>query len=147
MTFSISLLSEPVSYPELKEKACWGLITIGSFQERFIAALDYWDAADYVRHWKQAIHRIIQPSPNSCLITSMYDPATANFIYWWPMYRIVDTVVIQNQILFLDKLPTPFDPNSPFSYVPKHETVNEDGVQISEWSLSIEELKAFYNEG
>jgi hypothetical protein len=142
-TFSIRLLPEPVSSTELVGKASWGLITIGSFQERFIASLDYWNAADYARHWKQAIRRIIQFSPSSCLITSMYDPVTANYVYWWTMYRINRTVFIQNQIFFLDKLSTPFNPNNPFTSIPERETVNEDGDEISEWSTTVEELEAF----
>ena len=95
--FSIDLLDAPAS--EI-DSGRLGLITIGSYVERFVATTEYWDVTRYRHHWQQAITRIVQGSPTSTLITSMYDPAVANFIYWWPMYRLDQTVKFQNQILF-----------------------------------------------
>lgn len=146
MAFSISLLLEPVPDLEPGVKASLGLIKIGSFQERFSASLMYWNAEDYERHWKQAVARIIKSSAVSCLITSMLDPATANFIFWWPMYCEGDTVFIQNQILFLDQLPSPFDEHAPFSHVPERKILSEDGEKISEWFVSIKDLESFLRE-
>lgn len=147
MTFSIRLLLESVNDLKSSERACWGMIMIGSFQERFLVPLDYWTASDYEGHWKQAATRILQSSTSSCMVTSMYDPATANFIIWWPMYRVGDTVFIQNQILFLDSLSSPFNPNDPFSSIPERRTINEDGEEISEWSVLVKDLESFLQEG
>lgn len=140
MAFSIELLDEPVSDIE---SARLGLITIGSYVEHFVAAIDYWDVTYYRRHWKQALTRIVQGSETSALITSMYDPSVANFIYWWPMYRLGDTVRFQNHILFFNELQTSFDPNDPFRFVPERTIVNMDGEHISEWSASIADLESF----
>lgn len=139
MAFSIDLLDEPAS----DESTRLGLLTIGSYVERFVAATTYWDVTRYRRHWQQAITRIVQGSVTSTLITSMYDPAVANFIYWWPMYRLGHTVYFQNHILFLSELETPFDPNDPFRFVPERIIINSDGEQISEWSASIADLEGF----
>jgi hypothetical protein len=147
MPFSIDLLEETASSIELGKKANWGLLRIGSYVERFVAAMDYWEVADYRRHWQQALTRIIKTSSNSGLITSMYDPAAANFIYWWPMYRVGDTVYFQNHILFLSELVIPFDPDDPFRFVPERTVVNEDGEEISEWSASIGDLESFLSNG
>lgn len=146
MAFSIRLLPEPVPDLEPTEKACWGVITIGAFQERFIASLDYWAAKDYLQHWKQAVNRIVHGSTPSCLVTSMHDPATANFIVWWPMYRVGSVVCIQNQVLFLDSLSSPFNQDDPFSQVSERVVVNEDGEKISEWVISVKDLEAFLKE-
>lgn len=138
MAFSIELLDEPDI-----ESGRLGLITIGSYLERFVAPIAYWDVIHYRRHWRQATTRIVQGSLTSALITSMYDPAVANFIYWWPMYRLGDTVHFQNHILFLNELQTPFDPNDPFRFVPERLVINSDSEKISEWSTSIEDLVVF----
>lgn len=140
MAFSIDLIDEPAS--EI-ESARLGVIIIGSYVERFAAAIDYFDVTRYRRHWHEAITRIVQGSVTSTLITSMYDPSVANFIYWWPMYHLGDIVRFQNHILFLNELETPFDPNDPFRFVPERIIINSDGEQISEWSASIADLECF----
>ena len=138
MAFSIELLDDFAS--DLKSRL--GAITIGSYVERFVAATEYWDITRYRYHWHEAITRILQGSVKSALITSMYDPAVANFIYWWPMYRLGQIVQFQNHILFLNELEQ-FDPNDPFHFVPERITINDDGEKISEWSASIEDLERF----
>src|SRR5262245_1505378 len=139
MAFSIGLIPEPVPNLDPGVVASLGVIQIGYFQERFIASLMYWSADDYKRHWKQAIERILHSSDVSCLITSMVDPATASHIVWWPMYRVNDSVFIQNHILFFDQLQSSFDERNPFSSVTERQTVDEDGNRISEWSVQINE--------
>ena len=143
MAFSIAFLSEPVPSLEVNEPACPGLIELGSFQERFVSSLSYWNVNDYKRHWRQAITRIVESSQKSCLITSMYDPSTANFIFWYPMYRVDDTVFVQNQILFLNQLSAPFDERDPFSFVSERKSVNDEGESLSEWCVQVEELESF----
>jgi CdiI N-terminal domain len=73
----------------------------------------------------------------------MVDPATATYIFGWPMYRVNENVFIQNHILFFDQLQSPFDERNPFSSVPERQTTNEDGDGISEWSVRINELEEF----
>jgi len=140
MTFSIDLLDDPASDIESRKL---GVITIGSFTERFVAATDYWNVTRYRRHWHEAITRILQNYTTSALITSMYDPREANFIHWWPMYRLGDTVQFQHHVLFLNQLDTPFDPNDPFRFVPERVIVNREGQKIIEWSASIADLESF----
>jgi hypothetical protein len=140
MAFSIDLLEEPV--PE-GESVRSGLITIGSYMECFVAPIGYWRVPQYRGHWEEAVTRIVEGSASSTLITSMYDPTLANFIYWWPMYRLDATVYFQNHIFFLNELETPFDPIDPFRFVPERTTINIDGEKISEWSVSITDLESF----
>ena len=125
------------------ESERFGLITIGSYAERFVASITFWDVTRYRRHWQQAIARIVQGSVTSTLITAMYDPAVANFIYWWPIYRLGNTVRFQNHILFLNEIEGSFDPHDPFRFVPQRMIINSDGEKISEWSVSIADLECF----
>src|SRR5262249_7110148 len=104
MAFCIKLLNEPAPDLEPGVVARLGLIKIGAFEEHFVASLMYWNASDYTRHWSQAVERIVRSSTTSCLITSIVDPANSKFLFWRPMYRIGETVFIQNQILFFDQL-------------------------------------------
>jgi len=144
MPFSIKLLQETPVNLVPSQNASYGIITIGSFEERFVATLDYWCAKDYEQHWKQAIGRIVQVSDVSCLITSMHNPAAANFLFWWPMYRVGDTVFFQHHILFFDELPSPFNEHDPYACVPERKILNEDGEAISEWSASVDDLILFF---
>jgi hypothetical protein len=145
MGFSISLFNEIVTDSEISEKNQYGLIQIGDFQERFLASLSYWKPDDYKIHWKNGIRRIIEGADVSCLITSMYDPTTANYIFWWPMYRQGDIIIFQNQILFLNTIRSHFDENNPYEFVGKRRTVNEEGNDLSEWATPIQEITDFFH--
>jgi hypothetical protein len=144
MSFSIGFLPEPVPNLEPGIKACIGQIKIGSFQEKFSASLMHWKPAQYEQHWSQAISRIISSSETSALITSMTNPTLENHIFWWPMYRVDNTIFVQNQILFFDQLASPFNENDPFVHVSQRTVLNEDGERISEWSVPLSELKMFW---
>src|SRR5215211_3287823 len=115
MSFSIRFLTDEVSLPIAQEEVSIGEIKIDDFSERFRASLSYWDQKKYENHWKRAIEGIVDNTTStSCLITSMYDPSIANFIIWWPFYRVGNIVYIQNQIFFLESLQEPFNENTPF---------------------------------
>jgi hypothetical protein len=139
MAFSIKFLHDQIEDLQDGEKTSCGLITIGEFEERFIVPLNFWNASDYEKHWKNAIKRILI-NKSSCLITAMYNPKYANFINWWPLYREHGKVYIQNHILFFKELKQPFDPKNPFTFIPEHERTTEDGEKISEWVTSINDL-------
>jgi hypothetical protein len=118
MAFSIELLSDAILDPATGTEARYGDITLDDFQERFVALTTFWKAVDYERHWRTALQRIVDGARSSCLITSLHSPQESHILFWWPMYRVDDQVLVQNGILFLDKLSTPFDPTNPFTYVP-----------------------------
>ena len=41
----------------------------------------------------------------SALITSVGEPGTANFVFWWPLYADGETVRVQHHVLFLSEHP------------------------------------------
>jgi len=120
-----------------------GRITIGSFKESFISSATHWDANAYREHWHDAIHRVVREGKDSCLITSIADPRSSTRLYWWPMYRDGDTVHVQNGVCFFDQLPSPFDEESPYESVPPRERVGEDGEELSEWDVAVQDLDEF----
>ncbi len=127
------------------EKFSSGKIIIGEFSEDFQASMSYWNRDKYVFQWKQALRRIIGDAKTTALITSMYDPQLANFIFWWILYRDGEDVYVQNHVLFMDDIDDSFDEKCIYDYIPLRETVNEDGDNISEWTTNLKVIKAFLN--
>jgi CdiI N-terminal domain len=115
-----------------------GSIRINSFEESFQADLSYWSAQDYQRSWRQQLLRAVSRRTDSCVITSISDPATANFIEWWLLYPRGEKVAVQNHVLLLQDLAEPFDPQQPERHIPPLERVSDDGVVLSTWDVSVE---------
>ncbi|WP_226963066.1 hypothetical protein [Streptomyces mimosae] len=124
-----------------------GVIRIGDFQEDFHASLSFWSADDYRRSWRSAFVALADDSAaTSCLVTSITDPANSNFIFCWPLYRSGETVFVQNSLIFLEELTSPFDPAEPWHSVLPRETVSEEGRPISEWATTMSALGAFFSD-
>jgi hypothetical protein len=79
-----------------------GVINRDGLVEGFSASLSFWSKEDYHKQWLEAADRLLQPDSRSAFITCMYDPQTANFINWWPAWRVSNFVVVREQLLFLD---------------------------------------------
>ncbi|SFC82503.1 hypothetical protein SAMN05421773_106174 [Streptomyces aidingensis] len=144
--FSIELDAETLFRdPDSEGPEAVGTIRIGEFTEAFRASLAYWSADDYRRSWRLAYHRLESADDAiSCLITSITDPATSNFVFCWPLYREGEQVFVQNSVIFLDELTEAFDPEAPWASVGPRETITEDGDEISEWHTSMDALRAFF---
>ncbi len=143
MTFDISFLSGP-SIREDGWAYAVGTIQGDGLEDYFRANLDYWTQKNYEDHWQKAIKRIVETGRPTALITDMSDPSTANFITWWPMWRLGEEVRMQNQILFLDELDAPFNIADPFSSLTDYNgNLTEEGQRISEWRIPITEMIHF----
>jgi hypothetical protein len=144
MAFSIRFL--PESFQEIEHDPIMeaiGEIVLGEFSELFLASLSFWTKAQYEAHWREALNRIVQNVSPSGLITTMYDPVVANFIFWWPMYRQGSDVIVHNQMLLLMEIEERLDPNNPYSLIPEYYRVSEDGEKVSEWRISIGDVCTF----
>lgn len=120
-----------------------GWIQIGDFAESFEMVFEFWSPQEYQRHWIEAIRRMVDGAEVGALVTSVTNPDTANFLFWWPMYREGNRIIFQNQILFLTELEQPFRLEEYVAFVPRRETINEDGDKISEWAVPLADLKGF----
>lgn len=142
--FSIKFINQPFLDEESGELLCYGEIKIDYFKESFLASLSFWNQANYQAHWKDSLQKIASNNFNqSCLITSMYNPQYANFIFWWILYKEDQIVHIQNHVLFLETISEGFKIENIHSYIPEREIYTEDGETISEWSIDIKEIKDF----
>src|SRR5262245_7128862 len=141
MTFSIGFVGDRTVIDDYNETTLEGAIVIESFEERFFAPVSYWQPADYQRQWKEALRRILTDAETSCLITALRDPASANFLVWWPMYRVDEIIFVQNQLLFLESLPGGFTVQNPFQHIHPRQRVNRHGQGISEWPVPVSHVR------
>lgn len=133
--FSIKLI------PSKTPRTANAEIIIDRHKEITEVPLQYWRREQYRQQWQSALDRIVSGQPTACLITGMYDPKSANFIMWWPMWREGEIVYIQNQILFMDKIRANFNENEPHQYIPKRATVTDEGEKISEWAVKVSDIR------
>ncbi len=144
-SFSIALSKD--QFESDNEMVALGWLKIGEFEENFHASLSYWDREEYLSQWGEALERLEKGKSRSALVTSMYDPETANFIRWWPLYLIGDNVHFQEQILFIPDLEQPFDETDLYKFVQQRETDSEDGGKLSEWTLKLKAIEDFLKSG
>lgn len=129
--FDISFLHTPPA----NHTVCHGRIQIGEFTEVFESPLDYWSKSEYESQWHSGVRRIVEERADSCIITSLTEPSSANFLFWWPIYLDGRHVVFQNQVLFLKQCESEFEANRPWLSLRPRQTMSEDGNRISEWRV------------
>jgi hypothetical protein len=140
--FFITFYGEPDAENRLMRE---GVIRIGGFSEAFEASLVYWTEDDYLQQWQQALARLFAGYEHTCLISSIDDPKQARFLIWWPIYRVGDRVYIQNHLLFFDQLAGGFNEADIYRHVGPRETLDERGNEVSEWSVSLQSVRVFYD--
>jgi CdiI N-terminal domain len=118
---------------------------IGDFTETFVVPLGFWGEADYRASWRRAFEVLEgDPCAVSCLMASMTDPVTSNFLICWPMYREGEDVYVQNAIVLLDEIEGPFDPGAPWGSLGPRRGMDDDGNRISEWATSMGSLREYF---
>jgi hypothetical protein len=123
----------------------FGRIVIGDFTETFVVPLGFWGEADYRASWRRAFE-VLEGDPRavSCLMTSMTDPTTSNFLICWPLYREGEDVCVQNALVFLNEIEGPFDPGAPWGSLEPRRGMDDDGNRISERVTSMGSLREFF---
>jgi hypothetical protein len=139
--FAIEVTEDP---PD-DERERFGRIRLDDFVERFLMDVDFWSPDDYRESWRAACGRLVEAPGDtvSCLVASTCDPTTANYIWTWPLYRVGDTVFVQNHIVFLDELETPLDPTRPWLAIKPRRTHDEEDQRISDWSVPLAAVRRF----
>jgi hypothetical protein len=120
-----------------------GELTLGEDREHFGSVLGFWGVNDYEESWLAALRRLVSGASISCLATSVIDPSNANFLEVWPLYREERDVYVQNSLIFPDQLSHEFNPAAPWESVDPRSVVDEDGQLISEWRVSLDDIREF----
>ncbi|WP_286900114.1 hypothetical protein [Achromobacter sp. UBA2119] len=142
MSFGIFLQHETST--EFGGPVLRGKVEIDDYSEVFFASADYWSRDDYLENWKRSLAEGFLGEGHCALITSMHNPVSSNFVFYWAVYFEGEVAYVQNSVLFLSDLHEEFDPNSINRYVAARSEVNEDGVAISQWSVSRKSVLNFY---
>ncbi len=121
-----------------------GSINTDSLMESFHASASYWDRGGYLNQWKKALEVLINGGEKSALITGITEPKSANFIRWWILYSQKDDIYLQEHVLFLDSLKENFNEQRFVEFVPERDVETEYGEKISEWKVSIDDIKVAY---
>lgn len=145
MAFSISFVNAPPEYPydDISAKAARGIIVVGDSTEEFLANLSEWTQREYREQWRRSIRRLLEGERKAVLITTFSSPTVASHLEWWALYREGEDVFAQNQLLFFDDLDAQFDPSRAVEFLRERQTKNEEGLAISEWRVSMDDLRAF----
>lgn len=123
-----------------EEQTAIGYIQIGQFTERFQITLNYWDKATFQRKWREAVKRLVLGANTVGLMTWMTAPIVKDNRRAWILYREGHRVFIQDKVLIVSSQSPKFDEEEHLVEIPPRNTVNEDGLKISEWETSIQSL-------
>jgi len=130
-------------YADATTKAARGLIVLGDATEEFLANLGEWTQAEYREQWARSIRSLLEGERKAVLITTFSSPTVASHLEWWALYREGEHVFAQNQLLFFDDVDGEFDASRAVEFLRDRQTENEEELAISEWSFSMDDLRAF----
>lgn len=138
MNVSIKITNKKLKQCE-GQQSLKGRIRIGDFEETICVHLNPWTREDYERQWNEGLERLNKHN-TSCLVVSVGKPTDSAVVEWWRLYRIGDTVFIQNGNLSKNSYQktvgkAAFTPETCYSFVGPRRTHTKDGHEISEWSV------------
>jgi hypothetical protein len=118
-----------------------GAIELGDESDTFAADLHYWSMVEYEAQWREGVARLAAGQASSALVTSYRGPR-ANLHSMWPMWRIGQTVYIQERLVLDDTITGDAVAEQFYARVGDRHTESEDGV-ISEWPVPFADVLAF----
>ena len=121
-------------------------IELGDESDAFAADLRFWSVADYQAQWREGIARLAAGQPSTALVTS-YRGGGAAFHSMWPMWRIGQTVYVQERLVLDDTVAATDVSQQFYDRVGERHTESDDGDAISEWSIPFADVLAFLANG
>lgn len=123
-----------------------GIIQIGESTERFTLLSGYWSPEDYLRHWCDALGRLVQGAPAVALVTRMSSPDENGIRQAWVLFRCGQDVYVQER-LFVPDEPVRFDEDEHLVNLEPRQTIGEEGERISEWVTNVAAIQSFLATG
>ncbi|HRN78126.1 MAG TPA: hypothetical protein PLU71_02720 [Candidatus Dependentiae bacterium] len=113
-----------------------GEIKIDGYRQILHISLKWWTVEDYKDQWQKGLQRIYNYD-KSCLISNVGNVSGRPSIDWWLLYKIGETIHVQNRFLFADEYQeivgkNQFTPETCFNYIPDRQTHEDDGEEIPE---------------
>ncbi|SBW24406.1 hypothetical protein FDG2_4140 [Candidatus Protofrankia californiensis] len=120
-----------------------GKIVAGGLDETFEAPIGKWTQSDYESSWRGELLSLLRGEDVAVLLTVTIDPREANWLRGYTLYRFGDEVRIQERMFLMDELDHGFDLRNPSNFASRYESVNENGRRISEWVVSLADIRRF----
>ena len=120
-----------------------GILVLPDTCEVFEAPLVEWNEEDYEASWELALDTVTgSTGQHAAIITEFSGLREATYLDWWPMYRVNETIILQEQLLFLEPIRNQISLDELFQFVSPRQKVKSDPTP-SEWQLSVGELSQF----
>jgi len=130
-----------------------GEITIGDYKETFVMPLNSWTLEEYKQQWKEGVDRL-KTHNESCLVNLIQNMNANPMVEMWTLHKVNNTVYIQQQLLnrmIAEELNIPikiseFNSKTCYKFInhrianEKGHGVNEDGEELSEWNVNINDI-------
>ena len=114
-----------------------GRTTLGAYAEEFLAPLGLWQRAEYERQWIEAARRVLGPAARAAFFTTAFQ-------FWWAMWREDEIIYMHEEFLTPERLARVTDYGAaPYHLLEDRRTHSEDGAPISEWQISVADVRAF----
>lgn len=143
--FWIGFIKETFVPDEPGERGAFGLLRLGSWEERFVAHFDEWSKPTYSQQWRRALDRVLE-AKSSALVTDMWLPTHSSCLTWWPMWRFEDTIIFQNHLFFFEQHGV-HDPGIEiedlYRLVGPRQTHDPEGTPVSEWTVPVSAVLKF----
>ena len=138
--FDISFLG---AEPELQDDGWYGLagqVCLGEYRESFLAPLDVWSREQYEGQWHEAAARLVAGEERSAFFTSAFQS-------WWAMWRHGALLYVHEELIVPQRFATlgaaPDLTRAPYQLLGPYAAVSQDGDPISEWQLSLDDVREF----
>ncbi len=142
MSFGIEFVEQEASSPDV----LLGRFIAGTLDEKFDVVLGHWSRADYEASWCREIQNIINGEDRAALMTVALEPMKSNWLRAYTLFRFDKEIRVQERMFLLEDFNFHFDLSRPGKNVPPHQATDEDGDRLSEWIVTIEELRNFLGE-
>jgi hypothetical protein len=115
--------------------------TMGDYESRTAAPLNFWSEADYEAQWMGGAERLLSGAESSCLVKRMEDPANDDqVVEFWELHRIdADSVIVQSRAPWAPTSGGPLDPSLIYEAVFPLATEHE-GLPPLQWRIGIVDL-------
>jgi hypothetical protein len=149
MAFTICFRNEPNQYldDDPTVPSAIGRIVAGELDEEFVSSLYEWSKETYQSQWLHSLERFLGGEKKAALITWYINPKKSSNLQWWALYRgEADTVHVQNHLPWYGNFNREFSAAEASSFLHDRMTANEDGIALSEWNVSLQEIKDFFEQ-
>lgn len=120
-------------------------IVIGDFKETVPLMTNLWDVNAYESQWIEALTALIGDQIDRCMLVVDIQPAAiSSGITFWVMFREGDSIYCQQRFLRERDEAKIRSPLSAQQFIaPRLQGTPEEQAQVSEWLLSVEDVRDF----